>query len=776
MESIRRISLIRWNERMPMFWLALISGIGIFCARFWPVVPWVPFLLFLLVGVLGGILFRDKMGGISIWALAGLAFYFYGVVRLHGVSSQHFMYAMQEDRGETMVLKMRVVDDPRVRGSLGKARRIECLAEVEEIKSVQGWRRANGRVLVRSYDLEERSIHYGDVWQVTGFLARPTEVVNWGVFDYGTYLQQKGITHVLEVKKDYAQLLDKGKGVFWLKVGYALRRHMLKILQLGVEDDPQITALMAGMLFGYTDGVSEEIEEAFRVTGTLHLFAVSGQNVAVIAGMFLLFLQIVGVITWRWGWVLLPLVFSFCLATGMESSALRAFLMWGLVLIGWRLYRPVNLLNTLATAALIIWLFEPSQLFDLGFQLSFFVSLALILFCAPLLSALRRLWVIDPWIPQRLIPPLRLCLDKVFLVFCGLLASSLCALAASLPFSLWHFHLVSFVSLLANIVIVPLASVVVLVSALAVITSFIWNPLTVLLNQVTWLLLKMILLLNGFLADMPGGHAYIRMGFEESHQADRAQIWVCQGARSAPVIAEVDNQFYLLGPGDASTWKWVVSPLSKKLGVNYWDGLVLTQPGASYCGALDILTDRVETRLLTDGGVLNRSHLYAKWVEIAAKERIAKRFIRKGDIVNIGNKSYMECLWPDTSASGMTPDDQSSVLRLVFSDKVVTFAGGISQTVERKILQDGLNIQSDVLVQGEHISSGNLSSAWLDAVKPKHLIRHSKGFQTDRSLDIEFWQSCEERGIKVWWLPQTGGIQILVCEEDIKVKAYHKKN
>ena len=88
-----------------------------------------------------------------------------------------------------------------------------------------------------------------------------------GSFDYAKYLRSKSISHILDVKVENTKKLDEGGGLPWLKVGYALRKRMLETLQIGVERDPQITALMAGMLFGYTDGIAEEIENDFRVTG-----------------------------------------------------------------------------------------------------------------------------------------------------------------------------------------------------------------------------------------------------------------------------------------------------------------------------------------------------------------------------------------------------------------------------------------------------------------------------------------------------------------------------
>ncbi|MEM9445493.1 MAG: ComEC/Rec2 family competence protein [Verrucomicrobiota bacterium] len=766
---------IQKNKKAPLVSVAIGAVLGLIAAKYWPAAPLLPFLFFFLLALVLCFLKKSSCKAYSIIALSVLAFYFYGVVSFHIVNKNHFSLVMNYPQGETMVLKVQVTNDPRIKGVATGKGRLECLADVVEIKSTEGWQKAEGKVLLRSYNLktQESWLKYGDIWQVTGFLGEPKSVSNWGVFDYAKYLQSRGISHILEVKRENSKKLAQGRGLPWLEIGYRLREHMLETLQIGVEKDPEIAALMAGMLFGYTDGIAEETEDNFRITGTLHLFAVSGQNVAVIAGMLLLVLHISQVVTWRWAWTVLPLVFIFCLATGMESSALRAFMMWGSVLIGWRIYRPINLLNILATVALLIWAFAPEQLFDLGFQLSFFVTLALILFCSPTMAKLSFLWELDPWLPRRLVHPFQIVLTRLSLFFCSLFITSLCAILASIPFVLYHFHMLSVVGLIANMVIVPLASLVVLISALSVVASFLWTGFSLILNQVTWFLLKMIVIITNLLADIPGSHTYLRMGFEVKPPSCEARLWVCDGRKSAPIILEIDNEYHLLGPGDQVTWNWIIKPLSQKLGVNQWENLILVQPGKRYCDALEVFVSPQGFRTLIDGGCSNTSSSYKKWVNTAEMMEYPKRFARYGDMISLKETSHVQWLWPDNSSVKRSPDDQGCVLRLVFIDKVIIMASNISVEVENHILERKENLRADVLIQGEHTRLTNLSYEWLEAIQPKHLVRHSLGFSSDRSLSLDFWQTCENKKITVWRLSETGGIQIIVNAEDVHLEKYN---
>jgi ComEC/Rec2-related protein len=155
---------------------------------------------------------------------------------------------------------------------------------------------------------------------------------------------------------------------------------MREKLRAGLDDRPQSSALLAAMLFGERDGLNDDQIRQFEVTGTLHLFAVSGQNIQLIALVMMVVLYALGLIRWRWGWLMITPLFIFVISTGMESSAVRAFLMASLVWISFVLYRPAQPLNILAGSALLIWVVDPRQLFDLGFQFSFLVVLGLVLF------------------------------------------------------------------------------------------------------------------------------------------------------------------------------------------------------------------------------------------------------------------------------------------------------------------------------------------------------------------------------------------------------------
>ncbi len=157
--------------------------------------------------------------------------------------------------------------------------------------------------------------------------------------------------------------------------------------RIGLEDDPRTADFLAGMLIGYRQQIPRDIEQDFRRTGTIHVFAVSGQNIAEMFVVALILLQLVGLVRWRWAWTIAPIVLLYCLLTGSPASAVRATVMALAILLAWRLGRPLNALAcwSLAFLALLIW--NPLILLDPGAQLSFALVLSLILIAPPLMAS-----------------------------------------------------------------------------------------------------------------------------------------------------------------------------------------------------------------------------------------------------------------------------------------------------------------------------------------------------------------------------------------------------
>ena len=153
---------------------------------------------------------------------------------------------------------------------------------VDSIQGENGWQPCPGRVALRVDPLTESRPEVGDRIQAAGYLTLPEEPKNPGEFNRRTWLRSRGVDYLFRVRAEEMQILGPQPGVWLARMAGGLRAHMIRATSAGLERDPEAAGLIAAMLFGYRDGVGEALREDFRKTGTLHLFAVSGQNLAVV--------------------------------------------------------------------------------------------------------------------------------------------------------------------------------------------------------------------------------------------------------------------------------------------------------------------------------------------------------------------------------------------------------------------------------------------------------------------------------------------------------------
>ena len=319
------------------------------------------------------------------------------------------------------------------------------------------WQPAAGSIIVTTPGTLAGDFFAGQPVEVTGVISRPASPLAEGLFDYRDYLQTRGIFYQLKTSSTN----DWQLGAAPLSHPPLTDRFLnwsQRTLALGlpVEDEP--LRLLWAMTLGWRTALTADISEPFLRAGTMHLFAIDGLRIALISGMLVALLRVLQVSRAWCGIVAIPLIWFYTAATGWESSAIRASVMMTIVLGGWALKRPGDTVNSLAAAAFIILLWEPRQLFEASFQLSFFVVLVIALMLPPLNKISDRLWQGDPLLPDELLPRWRRALIATLRMLSRYCALSFAAWVGSIPLAAKYFHLFSPVSTPANIVAVPLGT------------------------------------------------------------------------------------------------------------------------------------------------------------------------------------------------------------------------------------------------------------------------------------------------------------------------------
>jgi ComEC/Rec2-related protein len=275
---------------------------------------------------------------------------------------------------------------------------------------------------------------------------------------------------VFEADGSASRFLSAGHGSRLMEYSLAARAAASRMLTRGIAQYPRETGLLRSLLLGYRHEIARPLYAAFARTGTVHIFAISGSHVVVLAAILISALSASGIPRTRWVLFLGPLLGFYTIMTGLQPSAVRACIMAVVFWLAPLLHRRPDTYSALGFAAVLILAVVPSDLFDIGFVLSFAVVLGLIMFYPMMYAPLRGVWVRDPLRVQperRVVSLMRDGWEQII----RLVAASLAAWLASAPLTAWYFGLFSPIGLLGNLIIIPLASVVILCGCLSILAG-----------------------------------------------------------------------------------------------------------------------------------------------------------------------------------------------------------------------------------------------------------------------------------------------------------------
>jgi len=370
--------------------------------------------------------------------------------------------AFYNDREYDLLITGTVVEPPDYRDTYTNLR-----VKVESVDTGDGDLEASGLILVRASNNE--TYEYGQRVRLRGRLKTPPENEE---FSYRDYLAAQHIHSYMTSAE--ITILPGGGGNPVVRVLYAFKEKSFDNIYR-LFPDPE-SSLLAGILLGVDTGLTNKLQQAFKDTGTAHIIAISGFNISIIAGIFfVLFSRMFGQ---RRGIAVAILgIILYTFIVGAEAAVVRSAIMGILALWAKQLGRRQTALNTLLAVALIMCLWNPLYVWDVGFQLSFFATLGLILYATPFSEFANR--IITKYFPTSTG-------ERVASLFSEFVLLTLAAQLTTIPIMAYHFQRISLVSFIANPFILPAQPAVMIVGGLAVLLSVIWFPIGQLVAWIAW--------------------------------------------------------------------------------------------------------------------------------------------------------------------------------------------------------------------------------------------------------------------------------------------------
>ncbi|MCG3147390.1 MAG: ComE operon protein 3 [Verrucomicrobiae bacterium] len=692
-------------------------------------------------------------------------------------------------RTQNIGLRGVIVSDPNQRASFKL--RVEALQRWDQTK----WEPASGTVMLFVSEAREpMSLNYGDELECTALLRVPTPASNPGTFDWQRWLARQNIQFSGLIRKaDVCEVRAGNRGHPVIALALRLREHFERPLHVGLEDQPRLAGVLAGMVIGERSEIPPDTYARFQQTGVFHVFAISGLHVGIVTLVIVTGLRLVRVPR-RWCALLaIPALVLYVYATGARPGAVRALVMACVWLGGWLLVRPADSLNNLAAAALIILVAQPTQLFEGGFLLSFGVVLALLVVAPRIEKFFLPGIATDPLLPGALVPGWRRALVGPLRWFVQLVSCSLAAWVGLVPLMAEYFNLFTPISIVANVVVIPLVSLIIPIGML----SLAIPGAAEILNNANYFLLQAMIQSVDWLGQVRWGHWFVQAppvwlsvgfyGILGAHLAGWLRLrWLALFAigvltvaawpRASAEITVLDlpdgdaifvnvpgeKHDFLINGGCERSGTRIVLPYLRAQGVDRLAAVVLTRADKAHAGGLQVVTKQMPVPQALHAGTGSRSKFFWEWLNDVRRQEMEIVALRAGDSRQFG-QMQVRALHPPPGRHFDRSDDNSLVLLLEFAGTRVLVTSDIGEKVEKNLI----DIPADVLIKGRHGVEASGTEAFLESVQPAVVIQ--AGGSRHQPVD-ELPERLRDRAIQFYRTEESGAVTVRLTTDGYTIR------
>ncbi len=676
------------------------------------------------------------------------------------------------------------------------------------------WVPASGRVRL-TVTGRRTAMRMGDPISIAGTLEPIPGPRNPGEFDLRALLRADGIR--LRLHASDPRALEPWKNGPWWPLTRALgnaRHSSARRLARVIPESAR--PLAAALLLGRREAVDPETDDAFARTGTTHLLAISGLHLQVLAVSLLALARGIGLPRRPAYLLVLFATVGYALLVGLMPSVGRSAAMTTAACLARLSYRPTGPADLVAAAALGVLAWNPSDLFDVGAQLSF-LGVAALLWGA---------WPLEQWWRARTIPTRLDALEASLAPrwkraraglargLGALLRVSVVVWLITAPMVAWKFHLVSPIGVLLNVPLIPITSMALGLAGLSLAGAPVWPWIAQKSGQLCGLLLDWTSTVVHKGADFPGGHLFtmgpplawvsgfylILLGFTVSPRARRPCAIVLAGwlailpawqwsrgrldAPEAEILA-VDHGLAVFARGrpghallydcgrmrDPRVGRRVIAPALWARGVHSLDAVVLSHADFDHASGLLDLLDRLPVRALLIAPGFARSgdawaaHLLAE----VHRRQIPIRFVSAGDPIPLGPELRARVLHPPRDGLLHAPDNAQSVVLAVEAGGRRLLLPGDLEGVGLSELIAQPPLPTDVLLSPHHGSRAANPPRLYSWANPKTVVVSQAAPPVGADPPLE---SLSQAGLPVLRTSELGAIRVRWTPDGLHARGF----
>ena len=582
-------------------------------------------------------------------------------------------------------------------------------------------------------------INYGDLIYLEGKLEIPKIATNYKGFDYRQYLKTKKIQGI--VIADNVKIL---KAKYKNNLIYQIQKKIKAIIK---EKLPSETGdLLLAILLGDKKDLSEQIQINFKNSNLSHMLAVSGAHVSyIIIGLtYITQNSIMGKRKARVFCIFFLIIFM--AITNFTPSVTRACIMAILTLVSEILYKKADIYTNISISALIILLYNPYSLLDLGFKLSFGGTIGIVIFMRfikkkqeepKLLNYIKQMALVSICANIIIIPIIMNNFNTVSLTFLvsNILASPILAIIVIVGFSIIIISIIS--HSLSNILVFwlnPILNLLIKISSfcsklpfakILVVTPYIFNIIfyyTIILYLVNYnelkqfikketvILLSIILILSNFIF-------YIL-------PQDLKIYFIDVGQGDSTLIVTPSKKTILIDGGGSESFdvgEKVLLPYLLDRRIRKIDYIMISHFDTDHCKGIFTVIENLKVKNIIISKQAKKSENYKKFKEIVANKKINIILVKAGDKIKIDKYIYFKILFPTEKLIMQNPLNNNSIVsQLNYKSFKMLFTGDIEEIAEKEIL----NLQKDklkstILKVAHHGSNTSSTQEFINSVKPE---------------------------------------------------------
>ncbi|RXT14802.1 DNA internalization-related competence protein ComEC/Rec2 [Ammoniphilus sp. CFH 90114] len=724
--------------------------------------------------------------------LTGVSYYYW-----YDATNQTLLKESESDE----LIRGRIVSQVQVDGDLAKFR-----LKVMEVQALLVDEAVECRIYLKSKEEQEQAtkLIFGTYVEFKGQLKAPEGSRNPGSFDYRQYLYYKRI-HWLVISTSLADLkayrsANIRPDVVMNRVRDYLERSLERTFPAGSSE------IMKALLLGIKVDLPQDVTDIYGKLGLIHVLAISGLHMSIIAGgIFILgILRFIG-FTRETSIILTVLTIPiYIVLAGAAPSIVRSGIMAVISLVGVYLHRGRDGLNLWGTALFLMLIYNPYYLWDIGFQLSFLVTWGLILFVPYMRSFFH-------FLPDSL---------------SSLLAVAVTAQWVSFPLIVYYFHHYHLLSLLANILFVPLYSIVFIPMGFALfILGFVHPGLVQLwaeglaygfqwMNRMiewiagwhgfqrhvappeVWWMVIYYIVLCGSLWIMKGRRLlwlFLLMSVILSlsfipWQGEQVKItFVDVGQGDAIVIQLPNKRVYLIDGGGVLTYdkgeswrkrksyfdpgKDIVVPFLKSQGINEVHTLVITHGDIDHIGGLYTVVEDIPIRRVLINGTQPKSKQETELYQLLNQKQIPIYQGRAGDWWKDAEEIEWKILHP-SAVENESDNNSSLVLLLNAYGYKILFTGDLEREGENRLIESGDLDKIHLLKVAHHGSKSSTTEAWLDRLQPDYSIISAGRLNRYGHPHEEVLTRLHQVNSRIFRTDKQGAVMVELRPTEMKVWTY----